>query len=97
MVLILLFCRLTLTTQADIVGQIEQGRIERVGITDDVESRRKQYRREGYTGIMMYAQTVNKRKTEDKFLRLCSECHLNIQRRSNAFDEPGYVYGIRRR
>ena len=45
----------------------------------------------------MYAPTDNMKRAEDKFLRVCSDCHSNIQRRSNASEEPGYVYGIAKR
>ena len=91
----MLFCRKTPTTQAKIERKIEQGKIERVGITNDVERRRHEYEKKGYTGEMMFSRTDNKRKVEDKFLEECGDsCYLNIQKKSNAPDEPGYVYGI---
>ena len=93
----MLFCRLRQTSQEGIKEHIEKGKIERVGVTTDVERRHNQYKRDGYTGIMLYAPTDNMKRAEDKFLRVCSDCHRNIQRRSNASEESGYVYGIAKR
>ena len=67
----------------------------RTGITVDPHRRAGEYRREGWSTdcTMYYCKTSNMRYAENKLLSLCA-CPANKQRKSNASEDPGYVYLI---
>ena len=65
----------------------------RTGITIDPKRRAGEYIRKGLRGTMYYCKTNNMRYAEDRLLKLCS-CPENQQRKSNAQEDPGYVYLI---
>ena len=70
---------------------------ERVGATNDIERRRGEYQRKGYSGTMYYFKTENMKNAEDKLLNQCKSsgvCPGNVQKKSNAQASPGYVYVI---
>ena len=70
--------------------------VARVGATENPQQRAGQYAREGYSGQMYKFKTQNMRKAEDKLLQQSAGTH-NVQERSNAPDEPGYVYALKGR
>ena len=75
----------------------KQGNNERVGATIDIERRRGEYQREGYSGTMYYFKTENMKKAEDELLNECKSsgvCPGNVQKASNTKADPGYVYVI---
>ena len=87
------------------IRETERGRFCRVGITIDIQGRRGQYERKGYTGTMYYIQVANMKTAETTLLMACDRCSTecdkccpdNIQRKSNVPDDrdgEGYVYGI---
>ena len=92
-------------TQQDLLEIIAEGRrrvrvkVRRVGATVNKEgalkSRISKYKYKGYTGTLYLAKTRNMKKAENRLLEYCMECHLNIQKRSNAQPKPGYVYIIK--
>lgn len=67
----------------------------RTGITVDPHRRAGEYRREGWSThcTMYYCKTSSMRYAENKMLSLCA-CPANKQRKSNASEDPGYVYLI---
>ena len=70
---------------------------ERVGATNNIERRRGEYQREGYSGTMYYCNTDNMKDGEDRLLNQCKSsgvCPRNVQKKSNAQASPGYVYVI---
>ena len=70
---------------------------ERVGATIDIERRRKEYERAGYTGTMFYFNTENMKRAENILLGECKcsgACARNVQKKSNAQPSQGYVYVI---
>ena len=70
---------------------------ERVGATIDIERRRGEYERKGYSGTMYYFKSENMKNDEDKLLNKCKSsgvCPRNVQKVSNAKASPGYVYVI---
>lgn len=70
---------------------------ERVGATIDIERRRKEYERDGYTGTMFYFKTENMERAENALLGECKSsgvCAKNVQKLSNAQPSEGYVYVI---
>lgn len=91
------FSRLFKSTHKEIKAYIQEGKIERVGATIDAERRHKEYERDGYKGMMLYAYTKNMKKTENTLLGTCETCVKNIQRTSNVEEKPGYVYAITKR
>ena len=66
---------------------------ERVGATNDIERRRGEYERKGYSGKMYYFKTENMHSTENKLLSECV-CPGNVQKESNAQASGGYVHVI---
>ena len=70
---------------------------ERVGATTDIERRRGEYERSGYSGTMYYFKTANMNHAENILLNQCKSsgvCPMNVQGLSNAQASPGYVYVI---
>ena len=70
---------------------------ERVGATTDIERRRSEYERSGYSGTMYYFKTENMEKAENILLNGCKAsgaCPGNVQKKSNAPASGGYVYVI---
>ena len=70
---------------------------ERVGATKDIERRRSEYERAGYSGTMYYFKTANMKTAENTLLNDCKSsgaCPMNVQKRSNAPASEGYVYVI---
>ena len=70
---------------------------ERVGATADIERRRGEYERNGYSGTMYYFNTANMKTAESTLLNECKSsgaCQRNIQKVSNAPASAGYVYVI---
>lgn len=65
----------------------------RAGVTTNPEVRAFFYERDGYSGTMYLARTRDMRRAEDKLFSRRDYRH-NVQRRSNAKAEPGYVYLI---
>ena len=62
-----------------------------------MERRKGEREREGYSGVMWYANTDNMKKTENKLLCTCKSgqvCEKNNHRKSNAKEAKGYVYVI---
>ena len=66
---------------------------ERVGATNNIERRRGEYERKGYSGTMYYFKTENMHSAENKLLGVCV-CTGNVQKESNAQPSEGYVYVI---
>ena len=68
---------------------------ERVGATNDIERRKKEYASDGYEGLMYYAETKNMQRAENQLLESCKKsggCPKNAQKKSNAEASPGCVY-----
>ena len=82
-------------SQEDLMSLIKRGKVIRVGSTIDPNRRLGEYRRDGYTGTMLFAETHNMKKAEDRILKECTSCSHNIQVSSNGTEKPGYVYGIK--
>ena len=62
---------------------------ERVGATTDIERRRGEYERGGYSGTMYYFNTANMKNAESILLNECKSsgaCQRNVQKASNAKD-----------
>ena len=86
----------TETTFADLKAKAKQRDNIRVGATKDIERRRSEYQREGYSGTMFYFKTKNMKTAENELLKCTCEglCPMNVQQNSNASEEEGYVYVI---
>ena len=67
---------------------------KRVGATTEIERRRSEYERDGYSRTMYYFKTENMENAENILLNGCKACPGNVQRKSNAPDSPGHVYVI---
>ena len=70
---------------------------ERVGATKDIERRRGEYERNGYSGTMYYCKVLNMKSEENTLLNECKSsgvCPRNVQKTSNAQASEGYVYVI---
>ena len=70
---------------------------DRVGATNDIERRRGEYERKGYSGTMYYFKTANMKNAENILLNECKSsgvCPGNVQTTSNAQASEGYVYVI---
>ena len=65
----------------------------RAGATKNVEQRLAQYEYEGYSGKMYYSRTENQNFAENKLFEIRVPPY-NVHSRSNAVEEPGFVYVI---
>ena len=70
----------------------------RVGATKrPIQERAQEYERDGFSGIMFYADTTNMKYAENRLLKLAKEKGAaihNEHKKSNVGEEEGFVYII---
>jgi len=85
--------KLKVVSQRRLLEIAKKKSVKRIGSTGKPKIRRNSYTYQGYSGIMYCAPTPNKKKAENKLLRI-RKYPLNKQRRSNAQRRKGNVYAI---
>ena len=86
----------TLILQPQLTQEILKTKLKkslRVGATENIDRRHKEYATAGYEGKMWFAKTENMAYAEDKLLSECT-CPKNIKKKSNNKDTCGYIYVI---
>ena len=79
------------STQEELQGIAAQPGSIYVGSTEDVERRKGQHERDGFSGKLYYARTANMKKAEDKLLKDLYRGKHNSHKRSNAEETDGCV------
>ncbi|KAK7462038.1 hypothetical protein BaRGS_00038527 [Batillaria attramentaria] len=85
--------RLFERTQGQLHEMLRKNKVKYVGATENRKERATAHARTFPGRDMYFAPTQNMKNAEQQLIDACPKC-LNIQRRSNAPQEKGFVYII---
>lgn len=89
-------CSKEFCPEKQLIDEIKEDAIIRVGATINPDRRLKEHKKTGYRGSMMFVETNDMKEAEDRILDACDSCSHNIQKSSNIpVARHGYVYGIK--